>query len=182
MNLPDVQRGMAIMAEHIQRLNSAIRQSRLQPGVGYLLKESNGGTSLVIQAGPNSGGGGGVKCWFQCTDASEGTALKVQVAQDLIDGRYPDDMGLGFPAFKLDISESSYIYAAIYWDIVNLVIGPDPDAITILQSNELLPNTDTLQYILLATVQTGGSPIAITQITNVCSQPVPNPCALDWSA
>jgi hypothetical protein len=183
MNLPDVQRGMAILAEHIQRINAAIRQSRIQPGIGYLVKESSGGTSLVIQAGPNSGGGGGVTCqYFEVTDASEGTALKVKVAQNLIAGRYPDGMGIGFPAFKLDISGNSYIYAAIYWNVVNLVIGPDSDAITILQSDELLQNTDTLQYILLATVETGGSPLAITKITNVCSEPVPNPCALDWSA
>jgi len=185
MNLPDVQRGMAILAEHIQRINGAIRQTRIQPGVGYLVKESSGGTSLVIQARPNAGGGGGggIPCqYFEVTDVSEDTALKVQVAQNLIAGRYPDGMGIDFPPFKLDISGNCYIYAAIYWDIENLVIGPDDTAITILQSNELLQNTDTLQYILLATVETGGSPLAITKITNVCTQPVPNPCLLDWSA
>jgi hypothetical protein len=131
---------------------------------------------------PFVAGGGTVKCFFQCSDASESTTLKVQVAQNLIAGRYPDGMGIDFPAFKLDISGNCYIYAAIYWDIENLVIGPDDTAITILQSNELLQNTDTLQYILLATVETGGSPLAITKITNVCTQPVPNPCLLDWSA
>jgi hypothetical protein len=184
MNLPDVQRGMAILAEHIQRINTAIRQTRIQPGVGYLVKESSGGTSLVIQAGTSAaGGGGGIVCqYFEVTDASESTTLKVQVAQNLIAGRYPAGMGIDFPAFKLDISGNSYIYAAIYWDIENLVIGPDDTAITIFQSNELLQNTDTLQYILLATVETGGSPLAITKITNVCTQPMPNPCLLDWSA
>jgi hypothetical protein len=184
MNLPDVQRGMAILADHIQRLNSAIRQIRVRPGVGYLIKESNGGTSLVIQSGRNGGGGnGGIVCeYFEVTDASDETGLKVKVAQNLIAGRYPDGMGIDFPDFILEISGNSYIYACIYWDIENLVIGPDSDAITILQSSDLLQNTDTLQYILLATIETGGDPLAITTITNVCSEPVPNPCLLDWTA
>lgn len=90
-------------------------------------------------------------------------------------------MGIGFPPFYLELAGNSYIYAAIYWDITTLTIGPDSDAITILQSDEILTNTDTMQYILLATVVTGGDPIAITQITNVCAQPMPNPCLLDWS-
>jgi hypothetical protein len=184
MNLPDVQRGMAILAEHIQRLNAAIRQSRLQPGVGYLVKESSGGTSLVINAGTSASGGGNAPVceYFEVTNASDETGLKVKVAQNLIAGRYPDGMGLGFPDFILEISGNSYIYAAIYWDVTSLVIGPDSDAITIIQSNELLTNTDSMQYILIATVLTGGDPVAITSITNVCSQPVPNPCLLDWSA
>jgi hypothetical protein len=184
MNLPEVQRGMAILAEHIHRLNAAIRQSRLQPGVGYLVKESSGGTSLVINAGTSASGGGSAPVcqYFEVTDASDETGLKVEVAQNLIAGRYPDGMGIDFPPFKLEISGNSYIYAAIYWDIENLVIGSESDAITILQSSDLLQNTDTLQYILLATVETGGDPLAITTITNVCSEPVPNPCLLDWTA
>ena len=183
MNLPDVQRGMAILAEHIQRLNAAIRQVRLRPGAGYMVKESNGGTSIAFGPQMLAGTGGGIVCqYFEVTDVSEDTALKVQVAQSLIVGRYPDGMGIDFPPFKLDISGNSYIYACIYWDIENLVIGSESDAITILQSSDLLQNTDTLQYILLATVETGGDPLAITTITNVCTQPVPNPCLLDWSA
>ena len=182
MNLPDVQRGMTIMAEQIQRINAAIRQSRIQPGVGYLLKESNGGTSLVIQAGPNSGGGGGaVKCWFEVTDASEGTALKVKVAQDQIAGRYPEGMGVGFPDFILEISQSCYIYAKILFNTTTLEIDSADTAITVLQSNELQANTASEQYILLATVVTETDPVRITEINNVCERPIPNPCALAWS-
>lgn len=127
--------------------------------------------------------GGSTPCaYFKVTDASEGEAIKVEVAQNQIAGRWPENMGLGYPPYILPLSGSSYIYAAIYWDITTLTIGPDPDAITILQSNDVLTNTDTMQYILLATVVTGGDPIAITQINNVCAAPAPNPCLLDWSA
>lgn len=129
-----------------------------------------------------SGGATPAPCpYFRVTDATETEILRVEVAQNQIAGRWPDGMGLGFPPFYLELAGNSYIYAAIYWDVTTLTIGPDPDAITILQSDEILTNTDTMQYILLATVVTGGDPIAITQITNVCAQPMPNPCLLDWS-
>lgn len=182
MNLPDVQRGMAILADHITRINAAIRQIRIRPGVGYQLRETSGGVSLLIRPG-TSGGGGGVACqYFEVTDASDEAGLKVQVAQNLIAGRWPDGMGLDFPPFKLDISGNSYIYAKITYNTTTLQINPESDAITILQSGTLQENTDDSVYILLATVITGGAPLAITEITNVCSEPVPNPCSLAWTA
>jgi hypothetical protein len=174
---------MAILAEHIQRINAAVRQSRLRPGVGYLLKESSGGTSLVIDRGTVAGGGGGTACqYFEVTDASDEAGLKVQVAQNLIAGRWPDGMGLDFPPFKLEISGNSYIYAQVTYNTTTLQINPESDAITILQSGTLQENTADSVYILLATVVTDGDPLAITEITNVCSQPVPNPCNMAWSA
>jgi hypothetical protein len=183
MDLPDVKAGMAILAEHVQRLNAAIKQVRLRPGIGYMLKESPGGTSIVITQGQRASGGGGVVCqYFEVTDASEGTTLKVEVAQNLIAGRWPENMGPDTDPFKLTITANAYIYAAIYWDIVNLVIGSDLDAIKIIQSPDLLQNTDSMQYILIATVIVEGDPQLVTSITNVCSEPVPNPCLLDWSA
>lgn len=128
------------------------------------------------------GGGGTTLCpYFAVTNSSTGETLSVQVAQGMIAGRWPDGMGLGFPPFILGISESCYIYAGIYWDIATLTIGPDSDAITILQSNNVLENTSSMEYILLATVIVTGSPGAITSIQNVCAQPIPNPCSLDWS-
>jgi hypothetical protein len=183
MDLPDVKAGMAILAEHIRRLNAAITQVRVRPGVGYLVKESNGGTSLVINPKLLGGGGAaGVVCqYFEVTDATEDNVLKVEVAQNLIAGRYPDGMGIGFPPFILEISQNCYIYAAIYWDIATLTIGSDSTAITILASNDLLQNTANMQYILVATVIIEGDPEAITEIQNVCSQPIPTPCVLDWS-
>lgn len=174
---------MAILADHIQRINAAIRQARIRPGVGYQIRETSGGVSLLIRPGTSGGGGGGAVCqYFEVTDASEGTALKVQVAQNLINGRWPDGMGLDFPPFKLDISGNSYIYAKVTYNTTTLQILPDSDAITVLQSGSLEANTEDSVYILLATVVTDGSPLAITEITNVCSQPVPNPCNLAWSA
>lgn len=183
---PYQQRGQPISPSAFNMLIDLVRSSLLTAINGGTFQRSISGTNINI--GPSSaltstGSGGGAVCeFFEVTDASEDTVLKVEVAQNLIAGRYPDGMGLGFPPFKLEISGNSYIYAAIYWDVENLEIGADPDAISILQSEELLVNTSTLQYILIATVQTGGTPLKITTITNVCSEPVPNPCVLDWSA
>jgi hypothetical protein len=133
-------------------------------------------------ASPFVSGGGNVKCWFQCTDASEGTDLKVKVAQDQINNRWPDGMGLGFPDFILEISQSCYIYAKILFNTTTLEIETASDSITILQSNELQSNTASEQYILLATVVTATEPVRITEINNGCEQPSPNPCALAWSS
>jgi len=182
MNLPDVQRGMAILADHIQRINAAIRQARIRPGVGYQIRETSGGVSLLIRPGTSGGGGGGTACqYFEVTDASVGIDLKVQVAQNLIAGRWPDGMGLDFPAFILEISGNSYIYAKITYNTTTLEILPESTAITILQSGNIEPNTADSVYILLATVVTDGDPLAITEINNVCTQPVPSPCNLAWT-
>jgi hypothetical protein len=126
--------------------------------------------------------GGGTPCpYFAVSDATDGSTLRVKVAQNQIAGRWPQGMGPSNPNFYLVISQTCYIYAAILWNIQSLTIDSSPSAITILQSNDLLPNTDTMQYILISTVTVGGNPEAITKIVNVCSQPQPNPCLLDWS-
>lgn len=129
-----------------------------------------------------TGGGAAAPCpYFKVTDASTLETTRVQVAQSQIAGRWPEGMGIGYPPFYLEIGGNSYIYAGIYWDTNSLEIGTDTDAITILQSDQILQNTSDMQYILLATVVAEGFPLAITKITNICTQPTPNPCLLDWS-
>ena len=125
--------------------------------------------------------GGTAKCWFQCVDVSVDSALKVKVAQDQISGRYPEGMGLNFPDYILEISQSCYIYAKILFNTTTLEIESGSTSITLLQSSTLQENTASEQYILIATVVTGGDPIAITQINNVCDRPIANPCSLAWS-
>lgn len=179
MDLPDVKAGMAILAEHIQRLNSAIRQVRLRPGIGYSLKESSGGTSLVIPQGPNAGGGGGtaIACPFECSDASEGSTLKVQVAWGLVwnmlpTGMYPDND----PPLKLSVSETCYIYIKIVFDASTLLVNEVLFSVeTILKTN-----TPTTQFNLIAvvTVNSETQDKFISNIKNVCQQPFPSPCSL----
>ena len=129
-----------------------------------------------------TGGAQRVCDYFALSDASEGSVLKVQVAQNQIANRFPQGMGLGYPAFKLTISQSSYIYAKIAYNINTLEILPDEDAITILQSSSIEENTSSSVYILIGTVVTGGDPLRITQIQSVCSEPKPNACNLAWTS
>lgn len=137
--------------------------------------------ALNTCAVPFVAGAGGAACYFRVTDASVDTTLKVQVAQWQIAGRWPDGMGLDFPPFLLEIAGSCYIYAKISYNTTTLQILPDSTAITILQSDTVLQNTTEDIYILIATVVVGGSPQAITSITNACTVPQPNPCNLAWT-
>jgi hypothetical protein len=179
MDLPDVKAGMAILAEHIQRLNAAIKQVRMRPGIGYLLKESSGGTSLVIQQQPNTGGGGGgatIPCPFQCSDASEGEMLKVEIQWGLIwqmlpTGMFPDND----PTLKLTITGDCFIYSRITFNLNTLL----PTAVDFSVESELKMNTSTVQYNLIAVVLvTTDEPVTIREIKNICQQPFPSPCAL----
>lgn len=165
------------------QLIDLVKSSLLTAVTGGTFLRGAGGTVINVapSAGNASSEAGAVCQYFEVTDASDEAGLKVQVAQNLIAGRWPDGMGLDFPPFKLDISGNSYIYAKITYNTTTLQILPDSDAITILQSNTLEANTEDSVYILLATVVTDGSPLTITEITNVCSEPVPNPCNLAWS-
>lgn len=181
---PYQHRGQSISPSAFNALIDMVRSSQLIGIVGGTFQRGLAGTTINVA--PQTSGASGAQqttpCqYFEVTDASEGTTLKVQVAQNLIAGRWPDGMGLDFPPFKLEISGNCYIYAAIAYNTTTLQILPESDAITILQSGDLLPNTTDTIYILIATVVTGGSPLAITKITNVCSQPVPNPCNLAWT-
>lgn len=179
MDLPDVKAGMAILAEHIQRLNAAIKQVRLRPGVGYLLKESSGGTSIVItppqRASTGGGGGSTIPCPFEVTDASDEQGLKVQIAWGLIwqrlpTGMFPDND----PPLVMDVSANCFVYSKIIFDTDTLL----PTGISFSVENNLMENTDTTQYNLIATVIVDTEAEAITAIRNVCQQPFPSPCSL----
>jgi hypothetical protein len=183
MDLPAFRRGLELVSADLNKLSNAIRAASVTSVIGGRFSRTPGGTTIIINDQVRGGGGGGPVCqYFQVTDATEDNTLKVVVAQNQIANRWPLNMGPGTDPFELEITGNAYIYAAIYWDIATLTIGSDSTAITILQSNDLLPNTATMQYILVATVTVGGSPEAITSIVNVCSQPQPNPCTLDWSS
>lgn len=181
---PYQQRGNPISPSAFNALLDLVRSSLLTGITGGTFIRTPGGTSINIasQSGGSSGEEAQPVCqYFKVTDASEGTQLKVEVAQNQIAGRWPDGMGLGFPPYKLDIGGNSYIYAKVTYNTTTLTIPEDSTAITILQSSEVEANTVDAVYILLATVEVGGNPIGITKITNVCSEPVPNPCALAWT-
>jgi hypothetical protein len=178
MDLPDVKAGMAIMAEHIQRLNAAVRQVQLRPGLGYFLKQSSGGTSLVIPQGTTGGGGGGgIPCPFECSDVSEGRDLKIEVAWGLVwnmlpSGMVPDND----PKLVIDVSSSCYIYIKIVFDTSTLLVTD----VLVSAEQDLRTNTASTQFNLIAvvTVDESSNPKIISNIRNICQQPFPSPCSL----
>jgi len=195
MDLPDVQRGMAILADHIQRINAAIRQARLRPGVGYLLKESSGGTSLVIDRGTIGGGGGGGgapanPCPFGLSDYSEPgengqLILKVKVEKGLVANRWPDGMSLTSGDYLLDITETCYVWMVLEYKPDDVELIDEDTAITIMASPDLQVNTETTQYELIGTVTVSpGGPADgnyISNISSVCGRIEAQPCSLAWS-
>lgn len=80
------------LAEKLNRLREAVDQCRLQPGPGYTVSRSRGGTTLQIL--PRPGGGGGTTaaeeaCPFQLTSAATTAGLNVTVGPGTINGVIP---------------------------------------------------------------------------------------------
>lgn len=133
----------------------------------------NPSTGIVIARGTSQA------CPFLVSDASIGEAMRIEVAQAMINNRWPDGMGIDEPAYLAGISASSYVYAAIVWDTTTMQIGNQTSDISIVVEIQPKDNTTDTEYILLATVTVGNG--KIKKISNVCMQPSPDPCALDWS-
>lgn len=173
MNLPDVKAGMTVLAEHIQRINEAIKKIRLRPGTGYYLRESSGGTSIVLPDSLLGQSGGGIPCPFRVTDASSGETLKVQVQWGLIYNMLPTGMFFdNNPPLEMTINASCFLYSAIVFNTSTLM----PVSISFTTGTTLKTNTSTTQFNLIAkiTVEDG----RITSIVNRCIQPFPSPCSL----
>jgi hypothetical protein len=179
MNLPDAKAGNPVLAEDIQRICAAIKQIRLRTGTGYFLRESSGGTTINFPPetiGGTGGGGSVIPCPFQCTDASDETTLKVEVAWGLIYQQLPlGMMPNNKPPLRLTVTETCYIYSLIVFDTDTLLVtGVSFSVKTTIQSN-----TDTTQYNLIAVVTVSeGEDKTITSISNICQQPFPSPCSL----
>lgn len=77
----------AELAEKLNRLREAVEQVRLQPGPGYLVNRSRGGTTLQILSGPG-GGSAGVDqaCPLEASLTTTTSGYTVTVAPGTING------------------------------------------------------------------------------------------------
>ena len=159
MDLPNIEKGMRILAEDINRISREVRASALTSVIGGTFSRSQAGTSIAINSPYTwEGGGATVNCPFKVTDATEGTTKQILVQQSTVNtpsARWPLGMGVGYPDFKLLITASSYIYVKL----------------TYVENDE--------EYILLAVVAFESG--QITTITNSCMNVTANPCNLKWS-
>lgn len=180
MDLPFIERGMRILADHINRLSAEIRSNAITAVTGGRFQRTASGTSLQIDKG-FFGAGGGVTpvttCVFQITDATAGETVQIEVAYGTINDRVPDGMVLGTP-YLLPVTDSGFVYAVLVFDPLTLVISTDPGSVTLTFETTQQANTATVQYILLGTVAVTDG--AISAVYSVCTQPSGNPCALAW--
>lgn len=74
------------LAEKLNRLREAVEQCRLQPGPGYTVSRTRGGTTLQIR--PSGGASLPEACPFDVTLASSNTGYKICVAPGTVNGVY----------------------------------------------------------------------------------------------
>ena len=196
MDIPDFRRGEQLTARKLNQLGNEIRLARLLSGPGYTLTQTPGGTVLNIQPQFTVGGGGtapAAVCPFEVTDVSEPggggqLTLKVEIAYGLVQNRIPDGMVLGTPYILEGVQDSNfYVYCVLEYDPATLQLRPESNAISFMVDQDLLPNGETTEYVVVAIVQveTTGGPADgpyIKEIQSTCQPIVPNPCSLAWEA
>lgn len=113
--------------------------------------------------------------------APEGAGLMVQVNYGQISGlgRAPKGMSV-FVEYVIPINSSCFVYVAMEWDTVAMVLKSYDDAVQIVQSPTPLKNTATVQYELVASVLVLNGSVAF--INNMFTVPVPDPCLLQWAS
>jgi len=181
MDLPAFRRGLELVSADLNKLANAIRAASVTSVIGGTFTRTPGGTTIVVSDQVRGGGsGGGAKCWFKLSDATEGETIKIEIQQDQIAGRYPEGMGLGFPAFKITINSNTYFYISVKYNTTTLEIDPASDAIQIVDSDALKQATTNTIYILIGTVVVEAG--KVKTIDNICDRPIPDPCGLAWGS
>lgn len=184
MDLPVFRKGLELVSAQLNKLSQGIRAAQVTSVIGGSFARTPAGTTIIINQQATGGGGGAVAlpCPFEATNASTETQQRVEIKQGMVATgnpsnpyQWPDGMGIGFPAYYLEITSSGYIYCKIVFDIPSYLVSSDPTGITFLFSPTLLSNTETDQYFLMATIEFDGE---IKNINNVCTSPIPDPCLL----
>jgi hypothetical protein len=146
--------------------------------IGGTFTRTPGGTTLIIdQQVRGSGGGSTIPCPFQVSNASDDTALKVQIAWGLIWNMLPTGMfPNNDPPLVMTVTDTCYVYSKIEFNKNTLL----PTSVSFSIETELKQNTDTIQYNLIAVVTVEGDAEnkKISSIENICRQPFPSPCSL----
>jgi hypothetical protein len=177
---PPQQRGQPISPNAFNALMDEVRSNQITSIKGGTFNRSIGGTSININSGTFGGQGAGssqISCPFKVTDVSVGEDLKVQVAWGLVWNMLPTGMSpTDDPKFKLDVSETCYIYIQIVFNTSTLIVNE----VLISVETELKTNTSTTQYNLIAVVKIDpdADPKVIDSIKSICVQPFPSPCSL----
>jgi len=183
MDLPNIEKGMRILAEDINRISREVRASAVTSVVGGQVTRSQAGTSIVID--PTyifDGGGASVPCPFGATKEVVGGYDFVRINQNTVatpNARWPVGMGPGYSPYYIRITETTYIYVKILYVDDDVVVNPEPYGVTIDVSPELKENTVNEEYVLVSVVAVENG--AIKTVTNTCANVTANPCNLKWN-
>jgi hypothetical protein len=182
MDLPNIEKGMRILAEDINRISREVRASAVTSFVGGRFTRSQAGTSLSLDPQYVWEGGETVNCPFKVTNESTTDTVRVKVQQNTVNtpsARWPQGMGPGTPDYYIPINETTYIYVKIIYVANEVIVGPEESDILIVVFPDIVENLVDWEFVLLAVVEYDGS--KITKITNSCQNVTANPCNLKWS-
>jgi hypothetical protein len=183
MDLPNLQAGMAILADQINQISREVRSNAITAFNGGKFQRTTGGTSLSIDQGINPNSGGTVSCPFRITNASTDTTKKIRIAQNTVNvntgARWPQGMGPTNPPYEVTFTATSYVYIKLVYVTDDVIVKPDEDAITVAVETSLQTNTVDEEYVLIGIVAVDGDKVTIT---NQCTAVTANPCNLAWGA
>ena len=176
---PYQQRGQPVSPAAFNQLVDLAKSAQITGINGGTFQRSVGGTNINIfpQSALTAGGGAALPCPFQVTNASDDTALKVQIAWGLIWNMLPTGMfPSNNPPLVMTVTDMCYVYSKIEFNKDTLL----PTGVSFSIETELKQNTDTIQYNLIAVVTVEGDSEnkKISSIENICRQPFPSPCSL----
>lgn len=176
MDLPTIERGMAILADHINRITREVRANQLTAVVGGHFNRSAMGTTINIDQGFWGSSGGGAVCPFRVTNISTDLSNKVSIASGMVDGTWPKGMGPDLPDPQIVVTGSGYIYLKITYD-ANFTPLDNENGYIFEFHESLQTNDESHQYIVIAVIQMEAG--KIKKVTSQCIQPAANPCSLN---
>jgi len=183
MDLPNIEKGMRILAEDINRISREVRASAVTSVIGGRYTRSQAGTSIVID--PTyifDGGGASVPCPFGATKEVITNTQFVRIEKGTVNtpaARWPLGMGPDSSPYFIAITQTTYIYIAILYVENDVIVDPNDYAVTIATFPELQENTVNEEYVLVSVVTFEGG--QITEITNSCTSVTAKPCNLKWN-
>lgn len=184
MDLPNIERGMRILADDINRISREVRASALTSVIGGQFTRSASGTSISIDGKFFGGGSGtaGALCAFNVVDASEKNTqgqlvlkLRVNVAPIEPGGRYPTGTSAEVPYKIITLGELTPSWQCVYLQIVvdqkNEILEGDPGINIYYAGNAWPESNSVIQNTYLAGVtisDDGEGGTYISDITNYC--------------
>ena len=172
LDLPFFERYKAIFADKLNRIVSELRASTLQPGIGYRVMRTPGGTVLEIDSTSSVPGTSGTYyCPFEVTDATDGEKEQFRIKFGLIGNKIPIGMNQNDdPPLIMDWMDG-FVCAEVSFDAANGTVSEVRFAV----SEVIKPADTTTAYFPVACLKRVDQK---RKILNLCSAITPSVCDL----